>query len=248
MTAHTPTLQPPGKRAARILVIDDEETLRHFLRLHLLDQGYQVTEVADGKTALSLIEQLDFDVALVDLRLTDMDGLDIVRHLRQASPDTSVIILTAYASLDSAVEALRQGAHDYLTKPFDTAELLASVADGIARQSAEPPSRRPDEDIILTVKDLTLNQANRQVSRDGEPLNLTPTEYDILATLMTQPDTALDSVTLIKQVRGYEATETDARAIARVHVHRLRHKLEPDPANPRYVITVAGGRYLISSH
>jgi DNA-binding response OmpR family regulator len=143
---------------------------------------------------------------------------------------------------------LRQGAHDYLTKPFDTAELLASVADGIARQSAEPPSPPPDEEIILTVKDLTLNQANRQVSRDGEPINLTPTEYDILATLMAQPDTALDSVTLIKQVRGYEATETDARAIARVHVHRLRHKLEPDPANPRYVVTVAGGRYLMSSH
>ena len=248
MTPHTPALQLPGKVDARILVIDDEETLRHFLRLHLLDQGYQVTEAADGKTALSLIDQFDFDVALVDLRLTDMDGLDIVRHLRQASPDTSVIILTAYASLDSAVEALRQGAHDYLTKPFDTAELLASVADGIARQSAEPPSPPSDKEIILTVKDLTLNQANRQVSRDGEPINLTPTEYDILATLMAQSDTALDSVTLIKQVRGYEATETDARAIARVHVHRLRHKLEPDPANPRYVVTVAGGRYLISSH
>ena len=98
------------------------------------------------------------------------------------------------------------------------------------------------------MKDLTLNQANRQVSRDGEPISLTPTEYDILATLMAQPDTALDSVTLIKQVRGYEASETDARAIARVHVHRLRHKLEPDPANPRYVVTVAGGRYLMSSH
>ena len=248
MTPHTPALQLPGKVDARILVIDDEETLRHFLRLHLLDQGYQVTEAADGKTALSLIDQFDFDVALVDLRLTDMDGLDIVRHLRQASPDTSVIILTAYASLDSAVEALRQGAHDYLTKPFDTAELLASVADGIARQSAEPPSPPSDKEIILTVKDLTLNQANRQVSRDGEPINLTPTEYDILATLMAQSDTALDSVTLIKHVRGYEATETDARAIARVHVHRLRHKLEPDPANPRYVVTVAGGRYLISSH
>jgi DNA-binding response OmpR family regulator len=232
--------------APQILVVDDEKTLRHFLRLHLLEQGYQVTEASDGKTAIRLITKNSFEVALVDLRLTDIDGLNVVRHLRQVSPKTSVIILTAYASLDSAIEALRQGAHDYLSKPFDTEELLASVADGIARQTAIPPTAQNSEP-ILTVKDLELNQANRQVSRDGEIINLTPTEFDILATLMAQSDTALDSITLIKQVRGYEATETDARAIARVHVHRLRHKLEPDPANPRYVITVAGGRYLISS-
>lgn len=231
----------------RILVIDDEKTLRHFLRLHLQEQGYHVTEAASGKTALSLINNNRFDVALVDLRLTDMDGLDIVRRLRQVSPKTSVIILTGYASLDSAVEALRQGAHDYLTKPFDTRELLASVADGIARQSAEPPALQQNQADVLSVKDLTLNRANRQVRRDNELINLTPTEFDILATLMAQPDVALDAITLIKQVRGYEATEMDARAIARVHVHRLRHKLEPDPANPRYVVTVAGGRYLISS-
>ena len=231
-----------------ILVVDDENTLRHFLRLHLQEQGYHVTEAADGKSAISLIDENSFDVALIDLRLTDMDGLDIVRHLRQVSPKTSVIILTAYATLDSAIEALRQGAHDYLTKPFETSELLASVADGIARQSAEPPrlSQQGDQP-VLEIKDLKLNQANRQVSRNGEIINLTPTEFDILATLMANPNTAIDSITLIKQVRGYEATETDARAIARVHIHRLRHKLEIDPVNPQYVITVAGGRYLIST-
>jgi DNA-binding response OmpR family regulator len=228
-------------------VIDDEETLRYFLRLHLQEQGYQVTEAADGKTALNLIDKNSFDVALVDLRLTDMNGLDIVRHLRQVAPRTSAIILTAHATLDSAIEALRQGAFDYLTKPFDTTELLASVADGIARQSAQPPEPQPSKEPILEIKNLKLNRANRQVSRDGEIINLTPTEFDILATLMAQPDVALDSITLIKQVRGYEATEPDARAIARVHVHRLRHKLEPDPTNPQYVMTVAGGRYLVSS-
>lgn len=231
----------------RVLVIDDEKTLRHFLRLHLQEQGYHVTEAASGKTALTLIDNNKFDVALIDLRLTDMDGLDIVRHLRQVAPKTSVIILTAYASLDSAVEALRQGAHDYLSKPFDTSELLASVADGIARQSATPPVEAQNQEPVLTVKDLTLNRASRQVVRDGEIIGLTPTEFDILAALMAQPDSALDAITLIKQVRGYEAPEMDARAIARVHVHRLRQKLEPDPSNPRYVVTVAGGRYLISS-
>ncbi|MDH3674755.1 MAG: response regulator, partial [Anaerolineae bacterium] len=124
--------------AYKILVIDDENTLRHFLRLHLQEHGYQVTEAPDGQTAFELIEGNTFDVALIDLHLTDMDGLDIMRHLRREAPETSVIILTAYASVGSAVEALRQGAHDYLTKPCDTAELLASVADGIARQTASP--------------------------------------------------------------------------------------------------------------
>lgn len=232
--------------ANKILVIDDEKTLRHFLRLHLEERGYEVAEAADGKTAMQLIDREQFDVALVDLHLTDMDGLDIMRHLRQTAPKTSVIIVTAYASVDSAVEALRQGAHDYLTKPFDTADLLASVADGIARQSAAPPEEAGQPE-ILEIKDLQLNQASRQVTRNDEVIDLTPTEFDILATLMAQPDTAIDSVTLIKKVRGYEATEADARAIARVHVHRLRHKLEQDPANPQYVTTVAGGRYLISS-
>lgn len=230
----------------RVLVVDDEKTLRHFLRLNLQEQGYEVTEAADGQTALNLIEQQHFAVALVDLRLTDMGGLEIVRRLRQLAPTTSVIILTAYATLDSAVEALRQGAHDYLTKPFDTSELLASVADGIARQSAEPAPPVKNSEAILEIKGLKLNLGNRQVNRQGEIINLTPTEFDILATLMAQPNVALDSITLIKHVRGYEATEADARAIARVHIHRLRHKLETDPAHPQYITTIAGGRYLIS--
>jgi DNA-binding response OmpR family regulator len=170
-----------------------------------------------------------------------------MRHLRQTAPQTSVIILTGYATVDSAIQALRQGAHDYLTKPFETEELLASVADGVARQMAQPSPTQQNQPEILEIKELRLNRASRQVSRGGAIINLTPTEFDILDTLMDQPDTAIDSITLIKRVRGYEATEADARAIARVHIHRLRHKLEVDPSNPQYVTTVAGGRYLLSS-
>jgi DNA-binding response OmpR family regulator len=221
--------------------------LRYFLRLTLQAQGYQVTEAADGQTALGLIETQYFDLALIDLRLTDLDGLDIVRHLRQVAPKTGVIILTGYATLDSAIEALRQGAHDYLTKPFDTTELLASVADGLARQTISTAALSQNKQGVLQIGNLRLNLTNRQVTRAGKAINLTPTEFDILATLMAHPDVAMDSVTLIKHVRGYEATEADARAIARVHIHRLRQKLEADPTHPQYVATIAGGRYLISS-
>ncbi len=231
-----------------ILVVDDERTFRYFLVRHLEAEGYIVTEAADGQSAIDLINQTHFDVAIVDLRLTDMNGLDVVRHSRKKSPQTSVIISTGYATFDSAIEALRQGAHDYITKPINTAELLASVADGISRQdSSQLENTHPVSDQTLKIRNLTLNPANRQVNRDEEIINLTPTEFDILLVLMKRPDTAIDSINLIKQVRGYEATEADARAIARVHVHRLRHKLEIDPSNPQYVLTIAGGRYLISS-
>ena len=98
------------------------------------------------------------------------------------------------------------------------------------------------------IRDLKINKASRQVTRAGEVINLTPTEFDILSTLMDQPDTAINSIALVKIVRGYEATEADARAIARVHIHRLRHKIEVDPANPQYITTVAGGRYLLRSN
>lgn len=231
----------------RVLVVDDETTLRHFLSLHLQEQGYLVSQAADGRTALELLDRLAFDVVLLDLRLTDMHGLEILRRVRQLSPRTSIIIMTAYATLDSAIEALRQGAHDYVTKPFETTELLASVADSIARQSAQPPEPAEAQPAILEIKNLRLNRTNREVTRNNQAISLTPTEFDILAALMAQPDVAMDAITLVKHVRGYEATEADARAIARVHIHRLRHKLELDPAAPQYVTTVAGGRYLFSS-
>jgi len=228
---------------AHILIVDDEDTLRHFLRLTLEDEGYRVSEAADGQAALDMLAHETFDLALVDLRMAEVDGLEVMRQFRQRSPETQIIILTAYASVPSAVEALRHGAHDYLTKPFDTEELLASVADGLARRRAIPPAPTGLRQ-TLTYGDLVLDYGLRRVTRQGQPLDLTPTEFDLLACLMESPNTALDSVTVLKRVRGYEATESEARAIVRVHVHRLRQKLEPDPAHPRYVVTVAGGRYV----
>ena len=145
------------------------------------------------------------------------------------------------------MEALRHGAHDYLTKPVNTEELLASVADGLARRSVQAPSAPRSTGAQLSYGDLTMDYNMHLVTRQGQVLDLTPTEFDLLACLMEVPNVALDSVTVLKQIRGYDATESEARAIVRVHVHRLRQKLEPDPAHPRYVITVVGGRYVFTS-
>ncbi len=229
-----------------ILIVDDEDTLRYFLKRILESEGYQVSEAADGHTAVDLLATQTFDLALVDLRMAGIDGLEVMRQFRQRSPETQIIIITGYASVPSAVEALRHGAHDYLTKPVNTEELLASVADGLARRGAQAPSLTRSSQAQLTFGNLTLDYNMHQVTREGEVLDLTPTEFDLLACLMELPDTALDSVTVLKQIRGYDASESEARAIVRVHVHRLRQKLEPDPADPRYVQTVAGGRYVFS--
>ena len=123
-----------------ILIVDDENTLRYFLKRTLEAEGYRVSEAADGQTALSLLERETFDLALVDLRMAGMDGLEVMRQFRQRSPETQIIIVTGFASVPSAVEALRHGAHDYLTKPFNTEELLASVADGLAQRHAQLPA------------------------------------------------------------------------------------------------------------
>jgi DNA-binding response OmpR family regulator len=230
--------------SAHILIVDDENTLRYFLKRTLEDEGYQVSEAADGQMALDLLEHETFDLALLDLRMAGIDGLEVMRQLGQKSPDTQIIIVTAYASVPSAVEALRYGAHDYLTKPVNTEELLASVADGLARRSAQLPSFSRLVRTRMIYGDLSLDYDLHQVIRQGQVLDLTPTEFDLLACLMESPNVALDSVTILRQIRGYEATEGEARAIVRVHIHRLRQKLEPDPTLPCYVVTVAGGRYV----
>ena len=126
--------------AEHILIVDDEDTLRYFLKQTLEDEGYRVSEAASGHVALDWLGRESIDLLLVDLRMADMDGLEVMRQFRQRSPETQVIILTGYASVPSVIEALRQGAHDYLTKPVKTAELLTSVADGLARRRAPIPS------------------------------------------------------------------------------------------------------------
>jgi DNA-binding response OmpR family regulator len=230
----------------RILIVDDEETIRYFLKLELEQQNYEVWDVESGEKALKLLDTHNFDVALLDLRLPGIGGLEVMRRLREKSPESSVIIITAYATLDSAIDALRQGAHDYVLKPFNTRDLLGTIADGVARRGRHvaPNDAREEE---LVVGSLRLDMKSLQAHFHDVPLKLTPTELDLLLCFMRMPNTALDSVTLLKTIRGYELSESEARSIVRVHVHRLRQKLEVDPTQPALIVTVAGGRYLLEA-
>jgi DNA-binding response OmpR family regulator len=230
----------------RILIVDDEDTIRYFLRLELEDQDYEVWEVPTGEKAMKLLATHNFDVALLDLKLPgQINGLDIMHHLRENAPQTSVIIITAHATLNSAIDALRQGAQDYVLKPFNTKELLASIADGVAHQGGQLNPNIPDQE-ILQLESLCLNLKNYQATLNDIPLKLTPTELDLLVCFMKSPNLAIDSVTLLKTIRGYETSEAEARSIIRVHVHRLRQKLEQAAPDYKLIKTVAGGRYLLS--
>jgi len=230
----------------RILIVDDEDTIRYFLKLELEQAGYEAWDAASGGRALRLLQTRAFDAVILDLRLPDISGQEVMHHCREHAPETSIIIITAYATLDSAIDALRHGAHDYILKPFDTAEVLASVADGIARRGAGILPVGLGEE-VREVGPLRLDPQNRQAFLNDVPLRLTPTEFDLLACLMRAPNTALDSVTLLKRIRGYQISEAEARSIVRVHIHRLRHKVEADPSNPTLITTVQGGRYLLAA-
>jgi two-component system alkaline phosphatase synthesis response regulator PhoP len=230
----------------RVLIVDDEDTIRYFLKLELEQQNYEVWDVATGEKALELLKTHNFDVALLDLRLPGISGQKVMHYLRQLAPHTSIIIITAYATLDSAIDALKHGAHDYLVKPFDTEEVLASVADGIARQGRQIPTVEHEDPILMTGP-LKLDLNSHQVYLNDDPLKLTPTEFDLLVCFMKAPNTALDSVTLLEIIRGYQLTEAEARSIVRVHIHRLRQKLEINPTQPTLITTVQGGRYLLAA-
>lgn len=228
----------------RILIVDDEDTIRYFLKLELEQQNYEVWNVATGEAALTLLKTHTFDVALLDLHLPGMGGQEIMHYLAEHSPQTSVIIITAYATLNSAIDAVKHGAYDYILKPFNTEEVLAAVADGIANKGRQSPRSRRDFQALI-VGPLRLDPKQRQIYLNATPLKLTPTEFDLLRCFMKAPNTALDSVTLLKTIRGYQLSETEARGIVRVHIHRLRRKLEIASPQSTLITTVQGGRYLL---
>ncbi|MFQ5578726.1 MAG: response regulator transcription factor, partial [Anaerolineae bacterium] len=160
----------------RILIVDDEETIRYFLRLELEQLDYEVWDAATGEKAMQLLDTHSFDVILLDLRLPGIGGLKVMRYCKQTSPHTSIIIITAYATLDSAIDALKHGAHDYILKPFNTAQVLASVASGIARRGERLPlaAHQTESKIAGPLK---LDPKGRQIYLNDTPLKLTPTEF-----------------------------------------------------------------------
>jgi two-component system, OmpR family, KDP operon response regulator KdpE len=218
----------------RVLVVDDEQAIRRFLRASLVAHGYTVLEACTGTEALQAVGEGRPDVILLDLGLPDMDGVEVLRRLREWSR-VPAIILSVRDSESTKVEALDAGADDYLTKPFYMGELLARMR--AALRHAIEPAGEP----VLEVGSLRVDWARRQVSMGDSAVVLTPTEYDLLRALAQHAGKVLTHRQLLREVWG-SAYEPETHLL-QVNVSNLRRKIEPDASRPTYVLTEVGVGY-----
>jgi DNA-binding response OmpR family regulator len=250
-----------------ILVVDDELAMRESLREILELEGFQVSQAEGGEAALNILGQAAIDLMLLDLKMKGLDGLETTETAKRLSPETIIIILTAHGTLESAIGAMRHGAFDYLLKPAAVGDILASVQRGLAHRAQmmrqrdlvglmqraitelQPapvalPSKSAERHLKLREIDLDL-QRHLAIVR-GRVLDLTLTEFRMLAYLMERPDQVIAPRELVGAVQGYHADDHEARAIVRVHIRRLRQKIEADPDQPEYVLNVRGVGYVFA--
>lgn len=228
----------------RILVIDDEDLIRETVAMALADEGYQVLVASSGQQAMEMIfpppdqVAVQVDLAIIDLMLPGVNGLDICRMMRHHHLDVPILILSAKGSELDRVVGLEVGADDYLPKPFGMRELIARCRALLRRyQWAASTSEQP----ILTCQDIVLYQAEFRVTVAGQEVALSPKEFRLLELFMANPNRVWSREDLIQAVWG--ADFVGDRKTVDVHIRWLREKIEPDPGNPQYVITLRGFGY-----
>ncbi len=220
-----------------ILLIDDDENLRDTIALMLEREGFETLQAADGKSGFALALARKPALALVDLRLPGMSGIDVCKQMRASQLKTPIIMLCAVGDEVDKVLLLEMGADDYVVKPFGTRELLARIR-AVLRRCAENRSR------ILQFANVEVDLERRAVLRNGEELKFTPAEYNLLTYFLHNPDRPLTRDMILNSVWGYESYPNTRTVDA--HVVRLRQKLEPEPVAPRHFLTVhkIGYRFL----
>ncbi len=259
------------QQSANIMVVDDEAVARISLAEVLKLEGYRVATAASGEEALSLLDKSEpFDLIVLDLKMPGMDGLDVTDAVRRRSPGTVIVLLTAFGTLETAMQAIKHGAHDYLLKPCPVPDILASVRKGLTKRQQEQQRQHlvsqlqhaitelvtvegaetseeiasPQPDHLVQVRDIVVDRQRHVVTLRGHQLDLTPTEFKILSCLVETPDRVWSPQELVRHAQGYETDAWGARAIIRVHIRRLRKKMETDPSDPEYILNVRGVGYM----
>jgi DNA-binding response OmpR family regulator len=217
-----------------ILVIDDDESLRDTIGVMLEQEGFRAVLAADGRTGFDKFLTTRPDLALVDLRLPGMSGMDICKQVRAAHLQTPIIVLSALGDEVDKVLLLEIGADDYVVKPFGRRELLARIR-AVLRRAA------PEAFKVLRFAEVEADLERRVVARRGEEIKLTPAEYNLLVYFLQNPDRALTRDMILNSVWGYQSFPNTRTVDA--HVVKLRQKLEPDPNQPRHFLTVHGVGY-----
>lgn len=238
---------------SNILVVDDEPVSRQSLSEILKLEGYSVTAVPNGQAAIEYIRTHPVDLMIVDLRMPGMDGLEVVQVVNQISPETEVILLTAYGSTETAIQALRLRIHDYLLKPATPMQVLASVKKGLQRRNAKLRARSGvvvEADLDETApefifEDETTVDLSRRLIRSKDRLeHLTPAEGRLLRLLLENEGKVFSHRELVLLVQGYDASHSEAPEILRPLVSRLRRKLEPFPSLANRIVSVRGAGYV----
>ncbi|MDP8900391.1 MAG: response regulator transcription factor [Actinomycetota bacterium] len=227
-----------GSAVAKVLIVDDEPNIREVVRLYLRRDGHAVVSAADGEEALELFRTSDPDLVVLDLMLPKVSGLEVCRRM-QAERRVPLIMLTARGAEEERIVGLGLGADDYVVKPFSPRELAARVAAVLRRAGEAPPGDAGER--VLAFDGLRIDPNTREVLVGGEPANLTAREFDLLYHLAASPGRVYTRDHLMEVVWGY-AFSADTSTVT-VHMRRLREKVEPDPAHPRYLQTVWGVGY-----
>ncbi len=218
----------------RILVVDDERAIQRFLETVLAGSGFSVQVAENGRLGLAAVAASRPDLILLDLGLPDMDGMEVIRRLREWSV-TPIIVLSVQERENDKVGALDAGADDYLSKPFGIPELLARIRAALRRAIPQP------DEPVLTIGELQIDLGRRLVSVRSKDVQLTPTEYDLLRLLASHAGKVMTHRQILKQIWG--AGHLDQPHVLRVNISNLRHKIEDDPSRPYYVLTEAGVGY-----
>jgi len=221
----------------KILVVDDEETIREVVSRYLIREGFQVSEAADGFEALDAIKEDPPDLVVLDLMLPGIDGLTLTEYLRQ-DREIPIIMLTAKGEPTDRIRGLDLGADDYITKPFSPQEVVSRIRAVLRRSGTASVNK---DQSPIEIGDMVINPASYDVFLEGRPLSLTAKEFDLIKFFAQNPGVVFTRAQLLKQVWDDELY-TDPSTVT-VHIRRLREKIEPDPSEPKFIMTVWGVGY-----
>jgi OmpR family response regulator RpaB len=234
-----------------ILIIDDEPIARQSLGDILRLEGYTVVAVPSGEAAVEHLRNYSVDLMIVDLKMPGMNGLDVVQVASQLAPDAQIILLTAYGSMESAVEALRHRVHDYLLKPASPNQIIESVKRGLERRTArlegQAEAQAVNSALFKTADGTEIDLMRRTISDNGKLENLTPAEGHLLKVFVENPGKVFSHRELVLLVQGYDVSQREAQEILRPLVSRLRHKLESFPTLYERIVSVRGTGYVFES-
>jgi two-component system KDP operon response regulator KdpE len=216
---------------SRVLLVDDEPSIRRALRTTLSALGFDVEEASGGEEAVSFVRTERYDAALLDINMPGMGGIEACRAIRRLCPRIPILMLTVRDSEDDKIDALDAGADDYVTKPFHVGELMARVRSAVRRSHAT----QDDTETVITIGDIELDFERRLVRKSGDIIHLTPKEFDLLYCLMSHAGRPLTHARLLSSVWGNEyGNEVE---YLRTYIRQLRKKLEDNPSRPEYLLT-----------